>query len=122
MPNKTVMLVDDSLTVRHVMRLALEMAGFSVLEAHDGEDALRQMDGRRLSAVIMDIAMPKLDGMGCLQAMRAKHDYRFTPVVMMTTESKPERKEQAKALGVVAWAHKPCAPSEVVDVLKRITT
>jgi len=117
---KTVLLVDDSPTVRQVMRLALERAGYGVMEAGDGEHALQQLDGRRVSAIVCDLAMPKLDGMSFLKQMRALQHYRFTPVVMLTTESRAERKQDAKQLGAQAWATKPCPPSQLVDIVNRL--
>jgi len=117
---KTVLLVDDSPTVRQVMRFALERAGYGVMEAGDGEQALKQLDGRRVSAIVCDLAMPNLDGMSFLKQMRALQNYRFTPVVMLTTESRTERKQDAKQLGAQAWATKPCPPSQLVDIVNRL--
>jgi len=105
--SKTVMLVDDSPTVRRVMRFALERAGFAVVEAGDGEQALSMLDGKRLSAVVCDVAMPKLDGLSFLKEMRA-------------TETRAERKQVARDAGAQAWATKPCQPSELVDIITRL--
>ena len=118
--SKTVMLVDDSSTVRQVMRFAFEHAGYNVVEASNGEEALGTLDGRKVSAIVCDIDMPKLDGLSFLKAMRAKRDYRFTPVVMLTTESRAQRKQQAKDSGATAWATKPCPPSELVSLIERL--
>ena len=117
---KTVMLVDDSATVRQVMRFAFEHAGYAVIEAADGEEALATLDGRRVSAVVCDIAMPKLDGLSFLKAMRGLRDYRFTPVVMLTTESRAHRRQEAKDIGAQAWATKPCPPSELVQLINKL--
>jgi two-component system chemotaxis response regulator CheY len=118
--SKVVMLVDDSPTVRRVMRFALERAGYAVIEAVDGEEALSMLDGKRLSAVVCDVAMPKMDGLAFLKEMRAKQNYKFTPVVMLTTETRVERKQIAKDAGAQAWATKPCQPSELVDIITRL--
>lgn len=119
--SKTVMLIDDSPTVRQVMRFGFEHAGYLVVEASNGEEALDNLDGRKLSAIVCDIDMPKLDGLSFLKAMREKREYRFTPVVMLTTESRIERKQQAKNSGATAWATKPCPPSDLVDLVNRLT-
>ncbi len=119
--NKMVLLVDDSSTVRQVMRFAFEHAGFSVTEADNGEAALAILDGRKIGAVVCDIAMPKLDGLTFLKSMRGLRDYRFTPVVMLTTESRANRKQEAKESGATAWATKPCPPSELVSLVQRLT-
>jgi two-component system chemotaxis response regulator CheY len=118
--SKTVMLVDDSPTVRRVMRFALERAGFTVIEACDGDEALNMLDGKRLSAVVCDVAMPKMDGLSFLKEMRARQNYKFTPVVMLTTETRAERKQVARDAGAQAWATKPCQPSELVDIITRL--
>ena len=117
--NKTVMLIDDSPTVRQVMRFALERAGFGVLEAGDGEEALRQLRGGPIGAIVCDVAMPRMGGMEFLQQLRTRNSYRFTPVVMLTTESRTEQKQRAKDSGAQAWATKPCPPSQLVDIVKR---
>lgn len=118
--NKTVMLVDDSGTVRQVMRFALEHAHYSVIEAVDGMDALSMLDGRKISAIVCDLDMPKLNGLAFLKAMREKREYRFTPVVMLTTESRDQPKQLAKESGATAWATKPCPPSELVNLVNRL--
>ena len=119
--SKTVMLVDDSPTVRQVMRFAFEHAQFTVVEASNGQEALDNLNGRKISAVVCDIDMPQLDGLSFLKAMREKRDYRFTPVVMLTTESRAQRKQQAKDSGATAWATKPCPPSDLVQLVQRLT-
>ena len=116
---KTVMLIDDSPTVRQVMRFALERAGFGVVEAGNGKEALRQLDGRSMGAIVCDMAMPEMGGMEFLEQLRTRNNYRFTPVVMLTTESRAEKKADAKQLGAQAWATKPCPPSQLVDIVKR---
>jgi two-component system chemotaxis response regulator CheY len=117
---KTVMLIDDSPTTRQVMRFALERAGYAVVEAGDGAAALTALSGQRLSAIVCDIAMPNMDGLTFLKSLRAKSEYRFTPVVMLTTESRTDRKQQAKSSGAQAWATKPCPPSQLVDIINRL--
>ena len=118
--SKTVMLVDDSPTVRQVMRFAFEHADYAVLEAADGLEALSALDGRKVSAVVCDIAMPKLDGLAFLKAMREKREYRFTPVVMLTTESQAEKKAQAQAAGAKAWVLKPFHPTQLLTVVQKL--
>ena len=118
---KTVMVIDDSSIIRQIMRSSFEHAGYEVIEAADGQRAVQLLDGRRFAAVICDMAMPSLDGLGFVKAMRAMHNYKFTPVVMMTTESREEKKAEAKKLGVHAWANKPCPPSELVQLVKRLS-
>lgn len=118
--SKTILVVDDSTSTRAVMRSALEGAGYTVVEAADGVEAQGRLNG--VSLVICDINMPRLDGMGFLKSLRANTTTRFTPLVFMTTESREERKVAGRALGATAWVTKPCSPSKLVDVARRLCT
>jgi two-component system chemotaxis response regulator CheY len=115
-----VLVVDDSAAVRLLMRMALERAGFAVSEATDGEDAYELLDGRPLGLVICDLSMPRMDGLAFLRLLRHHPRYRFTPVVVLSTETRPERREAAKAAGAQAFITKPCRPSDLVDAVQRL--
>ncbi len=115
----TILLIDDSSIIRSVFRSALERDGFSVLEAGDGAQALVLLDGRAISAVVCDICMPNMDGMTFLKRLRAVERYRFTPLLVLSTESRPEMKQTMKEAGAQAFITKPCPPSRVVDAIKR---
>jgi two-component system, chemotaxis family, chemotaxis protein CheY len=117
---KTVLLVDDSASIRQVTVPSLRGAGFQVLEAEDGLQALERMKTHAINLVVCDLNMPKLDGMGFLKQMRALPSHRFTPLVFLTTESRDARKDEGRANGATAWITKPCPPSKLVDVVKRL--
>jgi two-component system chemotaxis response regulator CheY len=117
----TIMIVDDSGTVRQRVSLALESAGYRVVEAVDGDDALRKIRALTdLSMVICDVNMPRMNGLDMLAALRAEPAQRNLPVVMLTTEGEPELVERAKALGAKAWVVKPFKPELLIAAVKKI--
>jgi two-component system, chemotaxis family, chemotaxis protein CheY len=116
----TVLVIDDSPTVRRLFREALERAGYSVSEASDGEDAYEQLDGRPLGLVLCDLAMPRMDGMSFLRLLRNHPRYRFTPLVVLSTETRRERLDAIRAAGAQAFIPKPCRPSDLVDTVQRL--
>jgi two-component system, chemotaxis family, chemotaxis protein CheY len=115
-----ILVVDDSSTVRTLMRSALERAGYEVDEAADGEEALARLDGRPLGLIVCDLSMPRLDGLGFLQQLRKHPRYKFTPLVLLTTESRAEVKAEARTLGAQAFMNKPCSPSQLVSTVQRL--
>ena len=93
---KRVMTVDDSATVRQVLQMTLSGAGYDVLEAVDGQDALDKLAGESVDMLVTDLNMPKLDGIDLIQEIRKKPGNRFMPIIMLTTESQPEKKSAGK--------------------------
>lgn len=116
----TVMIVDDSPSLRTVVNVTLSEAGFTVLEASDGIEALEQLEGRRVSLVICDLHMPRLNGLNFLNEIRNTPENRYTPVIMLTTESAPMRREQARAAGAKAWIVKPFSPPGLLDAVAKL--
>ena len=112
------MIVDDSASLRQVVCIALRGAGYEVLEARDGQDALGKLTGQKVHLIISDVNMPNLDGIGLVQAVKALPAYRFTPVVMLTTES--QKKAQAQAAGAKAWVLKPFHPTQLLTVVQKL--
>jgi two-component system, chemotaxis family, chemotaxis protein CheY len=90
-----------------------------VLEAGDGTDALAKLDGRAISVVVCDICMPNMDGLSFLKRLRGVERYRFTPLLVLSTESRSEMKSAMKDAGAQGFITKPCPPSRVVDAVKR---
>ncbi|MRT18951.1 response regulator [Comamonas sp. CAH-2] len=117
---KTIMIVDDSASLRQVVCIALRGAGYEVLEARDGQDALGKLTGHKVHLIVSDVNMPNLDGIGLVQAVKALPAYRFTPVVMLTTESQAEKKAQAQAAGAKAWVLKPFHPTQLLTVVQKL--
>ncbi len=117
---RTVMVVDDSASVRTLMRGALEHAGYEVLEAEDGEQAIELLDGRPMGLVVADLAMPRVDGLSLLRYVRVHPRYKFVPLVVLSTESRAEVRERARQQGAQAFIAKPCTPSQLVSAVQRL--
>jgi two-component system, chemotaxis family, chemotaxis protein CheY len=120
MTAKTVMIIDDSGSFRTVVKLALAKAGYTVVEAVDGKDAVSKLDGRKYNLIVCDVNMPNMDGLSFLKHLKASAAYKFTPVIMLTTESQESKKAEAKASGARAWITKPFQPSQLVEAAARI--
>lgn len=118
--SKTVMIVDDSGSFRVVVKLALQKAGYETVEAVDGKDAVGKLDGRKLNLIVCDVNMPNMDGLSFLRHLRTTGSYKFTPVIMLTTESQESKKAEGKAAGARAWITKPFQPSQLVDAVNRL--
>ncbi|MGI5240884.1 response regulator [Dactylosporangium sp. CA-139066] len=118
--SKTVMVVDDSASVRQVVTIALKGAGYEVVDAVDGQDALRKLTGRRVHLIISDVNMPNMDGITLVGEIRKQPDHRFTPIIMLTTESQEEKKRQAQAAGAKAWVTKPFQPAQMLAAVSKL--
>jgi two-component system chemotaxis response regulator CheY len=119
--NPKVLVVDDSLMVRQQVKRALVTAGFDVLEAHDGMDALEKSDQTPgLSLVICDVNMPRMNGLDFLEAFRKDPRFKLVPVVMLTTEAQPELVARAKALEAKGWIIKPFKPDLLMSAAKKL--
>lgn len=117
-----IMIVDDSTTVRAQVSLALSGAGFAVMEAVDGEDALRQLSqDKGYLLVISDVNMPRLNGLDMLERMRKTSGLEELPVLMLTTEGQPEYVQRAKSLGAKGWMVKPVRPELLLAAVKKLT-
>lgn len=117
---KTILTVDDSASARQVIALTLEEAGFKVLQAADGEEALNILAEHKAHAIITDLNMPKIDGIELIKKLRAMPDYKFTPIIMLTTESQEEKKMQGKAAGATGWIVKPFKPEQLIAVINKV--
>ena len=119
--SKTILVVDDSASVRQVVSLALRNAGHQVIEAIDGLDALKKLeDNKKVHLIVSDVNMPNMDGLNFVKAAKAKAEYRFTPVLMLTTESGEDKKAEGKAIGVKAWLVKPFKPELLLSAVTKL--
>jgi two-component system chemotaxis response regulator CheY len=118
--NKTIMVVDDSASVRQVVSITLKGAGYNVVEACDGKDALKRLDNTRIDLFISDVNMPEMDGITLLKLLKTRPDSKFTPVIMLTTESDAAKKEQGRAAGAKAWVVKPFQPSQMLAAVSKL--
>jgi two-component system chemotaxis response regulator CheY len=119
---KTILVIDDSASLRQVVKMALTGAGYNVLEAGDGQAALALLDGRQINMVVCDVNMPIMNGIEFVKAAKALPAYKFLPILMLTTESQEEKKEQGKAAGAKAWMVKPFAPTQLVNAVAKLCT
>lgn len=117
---KTILVVDDSSSLRQVVKMALQGAGYDVLEAGDGAAALALLDGRKIHMVVCDVNMPRMNGIEFVKAAKALAAYKFLPILMLTTESQEDKKAQGKAAGAKAWMVKPFAPATLLDAVSKL--
>ena len=115
-----ILAVDDSASMRDMVSIALTGAGFEVTAAADGAAALRLAKQSSFDLVLSDVNMPDMNGIALIRALRAEPAYRFTPILMLTTESSPERKNEGKEAGATGWIVKPFDPDQLVATMKRV--
>ena len=120
MMGKIIATVDDSASVRQMVTFTLMNAGYEVIEAIDGQDALTKLNGKRVHMVLTDLNMPNLNGIELIRALRADPTYKFTPMVLLTTESQAEKKQEGKAAGATGWIVKPFKPEKLLAVIKKL--
>jgi len=118
--SKIIMTVDDSASVRQMVGFTLKEAGYEVVEAVDGKDALSKLGGKTVHMVITDLNMPNLDGIGLIGALRSDPAYKFIPIVMLTTESQAEKKQEGKSAGATGWIVKPFNPEQLLAVVRKV--
>lgn len=117
---KTILIVDDSASLRQVVSIALKSAGYDVVEACDGKDALTKLDGRKLHLIISDVNMPNMDGISLIRELRALPAYKFTPILTLTTESTTEKKMEGKDAGATGWIVKPFNPEKLLATVNKV--
>lgn len=117
---KKIMTVDDSASMRQMISFTLSSEGYEVMDAVDGEDAIRKLDGKEVDLTITDLNMPNLDGIGLIKRLKEKPEHKFMPILMLTTESQESRKKEGKAAGAAGWIVKPFKPEQLVAVVKKI--
>ena len=117
---KTILIVDDSASFRQVVSLALSGAGYDVIQACAGKDALGKLDGRKLNLIVSDVNMPVMDGLSFVRAAKQLPAYKFTPIIMLTTEAGEDKKAEGKAAGVRAWVVKPFQPPVLLDAVSKL--
>ncbi len=115
----TILTVDDSKSIRQMVSFTLQQAGYQVIEAEDGQDALGKMTPE-VKLVLSDLNMPNLDGIGLIKAIRANPSSKFLPVVMLTTESQDGKKQESRAAGATGWIVKPFNPDQLLGVVKKV--
>lgn len=115
-----ILTADDSVSIRKMVSTTLANAGYDVIEAVDGQDALTMAQHSPVDLVLTDVNMPKLDGIGLVKALRLLPHYRFTPILLLTTESSAQEKEAARAAGASGWLVKPFNPDQLLATIKKV--
>ena len=118
--SKVILTVDDSRTMRHMLSLALVDAGFEVLQAEDGIHGLEVLESKVPDVIVTDINMPRLDGYGFIEGVRANPMHRAIPILVLSTESSVEKKMRARDAGATGWIVKPFSPDKLVDAIRRV--
>lgn len=116
----SILAVDDSASMRQMVSFTLKGAGYDVVEAADGVEALTIAKGRPVNLVITDVNMPNMDGISLIRELRALPSYKFTPLLMLTTESGAEKKQEGKAAGATGWIVKPFNPDQLLNTVKKV--
>ena len=117
---RTALIVDDSVTIRQMVSFTLKQAGFTVVEAVDGQDALDRLESQRPDLVITDLNMPRVDGINFIRRLRGRPATRHTPVLMLTTESQESKRQEGRAAGATGWIVKPFHPDKLLQVIGKV--
>ncbi len=117
---KTILIVDDSASVRTVVSTALKGAGYNVIQGSDGKDALSKMTGEKIHMIISDVNMPNMDGIEFVKEVKKLPAYKFTPICMLTTESEASKMQEGKAAGAKAWIVKPFQPPKLLAAVEKL--
>lgn len=118
--SKSILAVDDSTSMRQMVAFTLKSAGYSVEEAADGQQALDIARNKGFDLVLSDVNMPIMDGIELIRHLRALANYKFTPILMLTTEAGVEKKQQGKEAGATGWIVKPFNPDQLLNTVKRV--
>jgi two-component system, chemotaxis family, chemotaxis protein CheY len=117
---KTIMTVDDSASVRLMVKFTLSELGFEIIEAIDGIDALQKLEQKQAHLLITDVNMPQVDGISLVRKVRENPLYRFIPIIILTTEFREGKKREGKQAGATAWIVKPFKPEQLIAVVKKV--
>ncbi len=116
----SILAVDDSASMRQMVSFTLKGAGYDVVEAADGVQALNAAKKQSVNLVLTDVNMPNMDGITLIKELRGLPNYKFTPMLMLTTESAPEKKQAGKAAGATGWIVKPFNPDQLLATIKKV--
>ncbi|NQV80758.1 MAG: response regulator [Alphaproteobacteria bacterium] len=120
--SKSILTVDDSKTIRDMLKFTLASAGFDVSQAEDGVDGLRVLKSAgAFDIIITDINMPNMDGFEFIENVRRDPEYKSTPILVLTTESGPDKKMRAREVGATGWIVKPFDPQKLLDVIRKVS-
>ncbi|MBV1883781.1 MAG: response regulator [Pseudomonadales bacterium] len=115
-----ILAVDDSTSMRQMVTFTLKGAGYDVIEAADGQEAFDKAKGDQVDLVLSDVNMPVMDGITLIKSLRGLDSYKFTPMLMLTTESAGDKKMEGKAAGATGWIVKPFNPDQLLSTIKKV--
>lgn len=118
--SKTILAVDDSKSIRQMVSMTLTKEGYTVIEAGDGKEAVTRMASANVNMIITDLNMPNMDGIELIRNVRKDPKYRFIPIIMLTTESSAEKKDEGKKAGATGWIVKPFQPAQLISVIQKV--
>lgn len=118
--SKMALVVDDSTSMRQMVAFTLQQAGFQVIEGSDGQDALGKVNGKSVNLVVTDLNMPVMDGITLIKELRKIPNFKFTPILMLTTESQDSKKQEGKSAGATGWLVKPFNPDQLLQVVAKV--
>jgi len=116
----TILAVDDSASMRQMVSFTLKGAGYTVIDAVDGVDALAKAKTGKIDLVLTDVNMPRMDGISLIKELRAQPSFKFTPILMLTTESGADKKSEGKSAGATGWIVKPFNPDQLLATIKKV--
>jgi two-component system chemotaxis response regulator CheY len=119
--SKTILTIDDSRMMREMLLMVLQGAGFNVVQAEDGQQGLDVLAQTSPDVIITDINMPVMDGYGFIEGARKDARHRATPILVLSTESSPEKKQRAREAGATGWIVKPFQADTLLDVVRRVS-
>ncbi len=118
--SKMALVVDDSTSMRQMVAFTLQSAGFQIIEGADGKDAFGKVSGKAVNLVVTDLNMPVMDGITLIRELRKLPNFKFTPILMLTTESQDSKKQEGKSAGATGWLVKPFNPDQLLQVVGKV--
>ncbi len=118
--SKKILTVDDSKTIREMVSFTLKNAGFSVIEAYDGKHALEVLGNEKVDLIITDVNMPNMDGLTLTKTLRSNDNFKFTPILILTTEGDEAKKQEGRSAGATGWLVKPFNPEKLLQVISKV--
>ena len=118
--SKTALVVDDSVSIRQMVTFTLQSAGFQTIEGSNGVEALAASDNKTVDLVVTDLNMPQMDGITLVKELRKRPSFKFTPILLLTTESQDAKKQEGKAAGATGWMVKPFNPDQLLSVVNKV--
>jgi two-component system chemotaxis response regulator CheY len=116
---KTILIVDDSASMRQLISFTIKDAGYDAVVAENGKDALGKTAGVKIDMVITDLNMPEMDGITFIRSLRDRSEFRYVPIIMLTTEAQDAKKQEGRAAGASGWIVKPFSPEKLLDVVRK---